>query len=583
MSPFSEKNMDGFIVKFESQIVGYRTHGRKAVEAQKSNSSRPTFILQFIRPVISQCQRVAFSTVASFALVAIALTASARAGEKVAISIDASKPGPEISRNIFGQFAEHLGHGIYDGIWVGPDSKIPNTRGIRNDVVTALRAIKVPDIRWPGGCFADEYHWRNGIGPADKRAVTLNSNWGGVIEPNSFGTDEFMDFLNQIGAQAYVSVNIGSGTPREAAEWLEYMTAAQPTTLEKERAANGHADPYKVAFLGLGNESWDCGGNMTPDYYLSQMKIYSRFVHNFNPAQQGANEMLKIAVGPGGDGPRWTEWTEAVMKAYQQHTWSWDINGLSMHNYTVVNWANKFSSTGFGETEYDQMLKETLNMDGLIAKHSAIMDKYDPDKKVALVVDEWGAWYAPLPGSNPGFLMQQNSMRDAVLAALNLNIFARHADRVRMANIAQMINVLQSMVITDGPKMVVTPTYYVFKMYVPFQDSTFVPVTFDAGTYTHNNITLPRVDAIAAKDKSGKLWLELTNIDPNEAADVEVNIADVTVKSAAGETLTAPKVDSINTFDAPRTVVPKPIAAKAQDGKLTLHVEPKSVTVVSVE
>lgn len=509
---------------------------------------------------------------------------AATAGEKVEISINPSQSGPEISRNIFGQFAEHLGHGIYDGIWVGPDPKIPNTRGIRNDVVTALRALKVPDIRWPGGCFADEYHWRNGIGPTDKRAVTLNPNWGGVIEPNSFGTDEFMDFLHQIGSQAYVSVNIGSGTPREAAEWLEYMTAAQPTTLERERVANGHPAPYKVAFLGLGNESWDCGGNMTPDYYLSQMKIYTHFVRNYNPAQQdGKDQMLKIAVGPGGAGPRWTEWTEAIMKAYQQHTWSWDINGLSMHNYTVINWAHKFASEDFGENEYAQFLKATLEMDDLIKTHSAIMDKYDPDKKVALVVDEWGAWYAPLPGSNPGFLVQQNSLRDAILAALNLNIFARHADRVRMANIAQMINVLQAMILTDGPKMVLTPTYYAFKMYVPFQDSTFVPVTFDAGTYTHGNVTLPRVDAIAARDQAGKLWLEVTNIDPNESAQIEINLAGTAVKSATGETLTAPKVDSINTFDSPNTVVPKPISANRENGKLVLDVQPKSVTVVSIE
>ena len=293
--------------------------------------------------------------------------------------------------------------------------------------------------------------------------------------------------------------------------------------------------------------------------------------------------MLKIAVGPGGDGPRWTEWTETVMKAYQDHSWSWDINGLSMHNYTVVKWPPSYASVGFGETEYSQILKSTLEMDALINKHSAIMDKYDPKKKVALVVDEWGGWYAPLPGSNPGFLVQQNSLRDAILAALNLNIFARHADRVRMANIAQMVNVLQAMILTEGEKMVLTPTYYVFKMYVPFQDATFVPVTFDAGTYTHGDVTLPRVDAIAAKDANGKLWLEVTNLDPNEPVEIEANLSGITAKSAAGETLTAPKVDSVNTFGALATVVPKPFAAKAQGGKLTLKLEPKSVTVVSIE
>jgi alpha-L-arabinofuranosidase len=524
---------------------------------------------------------VSRALLAGLALACVALTAPFAFAQKVELSVDPSKAGAKIDRNIFGQFAEHLGKGVYEGIWVGKDSPIPNTRGIRNDVVAALRALKVPNVRWPGGCFADEYHWRKGVGP--RRPETLNPNWGGVIEPNTFGTHEFMDFLDQIGAEAYLSVNVGSGTPQEAAEWLEYMTAAQPTTLAKERAANGRPAPYRVAFLGIGNESWDCGGNMTPEYYLSQLKIYSRFVRNFNPAQQDTQRMLKVAVGPGGGEPRFTEWTEAVMRAYQNRQWSWDIDGLSLHSYTVVNWDKKFASVGFGEAEYAQILKNTLEMEGLISKHSAIMDRYDPQKKVALVVDEWGAWYAPLPGSNPGFLAQQNSLRDAVLAALNLNVFARHADRVRMANIAQMVNVLQAMILTDKEKMVLTPTYYVFKMYVPFQDAAFVPVTFDTGTYTHGDITLPRVDAVAAKDKAGKLWLEITNLDPNRPAEVEINIAGTAAKSAAGETLTAPKVDSVNTFDAPNTVVPKPFSAQAQAGKLTLKLEPKSVTVVSVE
>jgi len=501
--------------------------------------------------------------------------------QKIQLSVDASRPGAKIDRNLFGQFAEHLGHGIYEGIWVGKDSSIPNTRGIRNDVVTALKAVKVPNVRWPGGCFADEYHWHKGVGP--QRAVTLNPNWGGVTEPNTFGTIEFMDFLNQIGAEAYVSVNVGSGTPQEASEWLEYLTTAQPTTLAKERAADGHPAPYKVAFLGIGNESWDCGGNMSADYYLSQLKIYSRFVRNFNPDQQDKQQMLKIAVGPGGGEPRWVDWAETVMKAYQTHTWSWDINGLSMHSYTVGKWPPSYASTGFGETEYAQMLKYTLDMENLVSKYSAIMDTYDPQKKVALVVDEWGAWYAPSAGTNPGFLVQQNSMRDAVLAALNLNIFARHGERVRMANIAQMINVLQAMIMTDKEKMVLTPTYYVYKLYVPFQDATLVPVTFDAGTYTHGDVTLPRVDAIAAKDSAGKLWMEITNVDPNQAAEIEVNLAGVAAKSASGETLTAAKVDSVNTSDAPNTVAPKAISGKVEGGKVTVKVEPKSVTVISVE
>jgi alpha-N-arabinofuranosidase len=504
-----------------------------------------------------------------------------RATAQAHLSIDASKAGAKIDRNLFGQFAENLGHGLYEGIWVGPDSPIPNTRGIRNDVVTALQALKVPNVRWPGGCFADEYHWRNGIGPAGQRPATINAAWGDVVDTNSFGTHEFMDFLQQIGSKAYVSVNVGSGTPREAADWLEYLTAAQPTALAKERAANGHPDPYKVSLLGIGNESWGCGGNMTPDYYLSQLKIYSHFVRNDNPGQQGANHMLKIAVGPGVDE---TAWTDTIMKAWQGHDWSWNIDGLSLHWYTVPNgWPPSTPSTGFGIDEYAKALKSTLFMEEFLRKQEAVMDKYDPQKKVALAVDEWGAWHAPLPGTNPHFLVQQNSLRDAILAALNLNIFARHADRVRMANIAQMINVLQSMILTDKEKMVLTPTYYVYMMYVPFEDATFLPVAFDAGRYTHGTIDLPRVDALAARDSSGKLWLEITNLDPEKPVDIDAEISGGAVKSAKAETLTASAVDSVNTFAAPETVIPKPIAAKIEGSKLALTVGPKSVTVISLE
>jgi alpha-N-arabinofuranosidase len=506
-----------------------------------------------------------------------------RGGAPIALSVDASKTGPKIDRNLFGQFAEHLGKGVYEGVWVGPDSPIPNTRGIRHDVVAALKALKVPNVRWPGGCFADEYHWRKGIGPLASRPATLNPNWGGVIEPNTFGTHEFLDFIDQIGSEAYLSINVGSGTPQEAAEWLEYLTAAQPTALAKERAANGHPAPYKIAYLGIGNENWDCGGNMSAEYYLRQMTIHSRFVRNFNPAQQKAGaQMLKIAVGPGGDGPRWTEWTETIMKAYKNRQWSWDMDGLSLHNYTVVRFPASYKSVGFDEADYALLLSETLKMEGLIRHHSAIMDAYDPQKRVALVVDEWGAWYAQLPGTTPGFLTQQNSIRDGLIAALNINLFARHADRVRMANIAQMVNVLQAMILTDKEKMVLTPTYHVFRMYVPFQDATFVPVTYEAGAYTHGKITLPRVDAIAAKDASGTLWLSLTNLDPTRPVDIATSLVGMKAGSASGETLTAPAIDSVNTFEAPKTVTPKPISGRIDGGRLTITLEPKSVTVLAV-
>jgi alpha-N-arabinofuranosidase len=500
--------------------------------------------------------------------------ASASGADMISIKVELDRPGPRIDRQLFGQFAEHLGRGVYEGIWVGPDSPIPNIRGIRNDVVAALKELRVPNVRWPGGCFADEYHWRNGLGPLAHRPATLNPNWGGVIEPNTFGTHEFMDFVRQIGAEAYISVNVGSGTPQEAADWLEYMTTDQPTALAKQRAANGRVEPFGISFLGIGNESWGCGGSMTPEHYVSQLKIYARYSRNYN----AAHPMKKIAVGPDGADPGYTE---AVMKAWKERNWSWDIDGLSLHFYTVGKWPPSYVATGFGEADYAALLEQTLRIDELIRTHGAIMDKYDPEKKISLVVDEWGAWLAPTSGTNPGFLEQQNSQRDAIIAALSLNTFARHAERVRMANIAQMINVLQAMILTDKERIVLTPTYHVFRMYRPFQDATFVPVAFDAGTYAHGDIRLPRVDVISAKDKDGKLWVALTNVDPNRAAQIELSARGAS--RVTGETLSAPKIDSVNTFDAPATVVPKPIASKASGGKIVLKLAPHSVTVVAAE
>jgi len=501
-------------------------------------------------------------------------------GAPITIAMDTTHPGPKISRDLFGQFAEHLGHGIYGGIWVGPDSTIPNVRGIRSDVVAALRAIHVPNVRWPGGCFGDNYHWRNGIGPQAQRPATLNPDWGGVIEPNSFGTEEYFDFLNQIGADAFISENIGSGTVSEAADWFEYMTSAQPTTLAKQRTANGHPVPYKVKYLGLGNESWGCGGAMTPEHYVEEMKQYAHYTRNYNPDQQKPDTAMKrIAVGWDSGN---SDYTEAVMQAWKNKVWSWDLEGLSLHGYTVTGgWPPHLPSAGFGEAQYAQTVQATLKMNDWITKQSAIMDKYDPGKKVALFVDEWGDWWAPTPGTNPGFLQQQNTMLDAIVASLNLNIFMRHADRVRGSNIAQMINVLQAMILTDGPKMVLTPTYQVYRMYVPFQDAALVPVSFDGGTYSNGGISVPRIDAVAARDTAGHLWLAATNVDAEKPTTVTAAIA--AAHSAVGQVLTAPAVDSYNSFDRPNAVAPAPYRGRVSGGKVTLDLPPKSIAVVEVQ
>jgi len=542
------------------------------------------------------------------ACIALAGTALAQAQSAVTpatLTVRADQPGAVINRDIFSQFAEHLGEGIYGGVWVGKDSRIPNVRGIRSDVVAALRAIKVPVVRWPGGCFADEYHWRGGIGPAAKRVTTVNTNWGNSVEPNSFGTDEFMDFAGQIGAEAYISVNVGSGTVQEASEWLEYMTAAAPAIAASERAANGHAAPYRVKYLGLGNESWGCGGPFTADEYVTKMKPFAHFVHNQNPEQapppidfsaiikdlmagkgmdnlpRNPNSMMRVAVGPNTQDP---SYTEAVMKAWKERSpIYWNIEGLSLHHYTYGGLPMSEPATGFGEQQYVTMLKQTLAMDSIIALHSAIMDKYDPKKAVGLMVDEWGVWLKATPGTEPLHLRQQNSLRDGIAAALNLNIFARHADRVRMTNIAQMVNVLQSMILTDGSKMVLTPTYHVYRLYVPFQDAQLLPVTFNAGEYVFGPVRLPKVDAIAARARDGKVWLSLSNLDPNNPADVTANVSGVAATAAIGEVLTGERVDSINTFEAPRAVSPQPFSARATGGSLVLHLPPHSVTVVHLQ
>ena len=506
--------------------------------------------------------------------------AAQMAGAPVVVEVAPNADGPTIDPNIFGQFAEHLGTVIYGGVWVGPDSPIPNVRGIRSDVVQALRAIRTPNIRWPGGCFADEYHWRDGIGPASERRHRLNASWGNVIEPNSFGTHEFMDFADQVGAEVFLSVNVGSGTVQEAADWLEYLTADQPTALAQERAANGHPEPYRIKYLGLGNENWACGGAMSPEHYVEKMKQFAIYSRNLNRAQTGENAMQRIAVGwDSGD----EDYTEAVMQAWKDKVWSWDIQGVSLHGYTIPNsWEAKGPSVGFGEDEYAKGIRATLKMEGWITAQTAIMDRYDPEKKLALFVDEWGLWADPMPGSNPSFLQQQNTMRDAVIAALNLNIFMRHADRVRGTNIAQMANVLQAMILTDGPTMVLTPTYHVYEMYVPFQGATLAPSQFDAGVYAFDDIRAPRTDVVAARDREGRLWLSLVNVDPVRPVTLTVRTPD-RPSSAAGRILTAPAVDSHNSFAQPHTVQPAPFAGRVADGALAFDLPAKSIAVVQVQ
>jgi len=488
---------------------------------------------------------------------------------QVAVTVDTSKPGAEIDRHIFGQFAAHLGTGIYGGIWVGEKSAIPNINGYRKDVVEALKAIHVPVVRWPGGCFADLYNWRDGIGPRAKRPTRINVHWGGVTDDNSFGTHEFMNFAELINTDPYVSINVGSLAPYDAAQWVEYMTSDEKASLADERRKNGRAKPWQLKYLGIGNETWGCGGNMNGDTAASVNARYSAFVNA--PA---AMNMVKVASGAtgnvsgNGDAERFTE---AMMKGGGK------LQALSFHYYAMPDNRNdRGAATGFGEDKWKSGLKLALEMEPLVSKVSAVMDKYDPQKKVALYVDEWGTWYDQEPGSHPGFLYQQNSLRDAEVAALTLNIFHRHTDRVKLAAIAQMVNVLQAMILTDGVKMVLTPTYHVFDMYQPFMGAVPYSAKVAGPEYTKG---IAMVDVSAARGKDGKVYLALVNTDPNKPAHIVTNLTG----TAKGRILTGPAMDTHNTFAAPNTIHPAAFSGTSDGGKLAVDLPPKSVAVLAVE
>ncbi|HMN45985.1 MAG TPA: alpha-N-arabinofuranosidase [Povalibacter sp.] len=511
------------------------------------------------------------AAMAMASLVGMQAAAQSAKPVEVAVTIRADQPGVKINRNIYGQFAEHLGYGIYGGVWVGEDSKIPNTRGYRNDVVAALKQLKVPVVRWPGGCFADEYHWRDGIGPRDRRPVKINTIWGGVEEDNSFGTHEFLDFAELIGADAYVAGNVGSGTPQEMSEWVEYITSDTKSTLAEMRRRNGREKPWRLPYFGVGNETWGCGGNMRPEYFADQYRQFQTFIR-----APRDNRPERIASGANVDD---YYWTEVMLSQAARH-----MEAYSLHYYTVPGrWEDKGKSTGFPEDQWASTLKNALRMDELVTKHSAIMDRYDPGKRVGLYVDEWGTWYDPEPGRNPGFLWQQNTLRDAQVAALSLSIFHRHAERVRMTAIAQMVNVLQAMILTEEEKMVLTPTYHVFEMYVPFQDATFLPAEFKSPQYTHGDWSIPAVDVSAAKGTDGRLYVALVNSDPNRGAVLTTKIAGATAGKVSGRVLTANAMDAHNTFDRPNAVKPAEFKAQRKGDQIVANLPPKSVVVLTVE
>ncbi len=504
----------------------------------------------------------------SLAVLAVQPAIAAAASREVTVALDAGVSGPVIDKDVYGQFAEHLGHGIYGGIWVGADSDIPNTRGIRNDVVAALRAIKVPVVRWPGGCFADEYHWRDGIGPRDQRPVKVNTHWGGVEETNAFGTHEFFDLVEQLGADAYVNGNVGSGTVREMAEWVEYMTSDKNSTLANERRKNGREEPWDIAYFGIGNETWGCGGHMRPEYYADLYRQYATFIKT----PPGKFPKL-VASGYHGEHTEWTEVLSSTIPAR-------DMAGISHHYYTLPTgeWEKKGESTGFEEAEWFSTMERASRIDGYIQLNVDVLDRNHGDDDTALYIDEWGTWYDPEPGREPGFLYQQNTLRDALVAAISFNIFHKHARRVQMTNIAQMINVLQAMILTDGPKMVLTPTYHVFGMYKVFQDATSIPLEVTTEAYAMGELNVPAVSASAARGTDGKLYVALINLDPRSGATIRLSLEGIDADRAVGEVLTAEAMDARNTFDMPDVVKPEPFEADPDK----IELPPKSVVVVEL-
>lgn len=504
----------------------------------------------------------------------VLLIQSVGAQQKATVVINADQGTTTINRNIYGQFSEHLGHCIYDGLWVGENSSIPNTNGVRTDVIDALKRIKIPNLRWPGGCFADEYHWMDGIGPREKRAKMINTHWGGLVEDNSFGTHEFLNMCEAIGTEPYICGNLGSGTVEEMSKWVEYMTSDGESPMSSLRKQNGREKPWKVKYFGVGNESWGCGGNMTAEGYAENYRRYATYVRDY-----GNNRLYKIAGGPNGDD---YHWTETLMKNIPQ----WMMSGISLHNYTIGgNWSDKGNATGFSEDDYFRVLENGNKMDELLTKHSAIMDVTDPAKRIGIVVDEWGAWYNVEKGTNPGFLYQQNTLRDALLAGSILNIFHKHADRVRMANIAQMVNVLQSIILTEKEKILLTPTYYVFEMYKVHQDATLLPLKLTSAEYSRMGRKLKSISSSASIDKDGVIHITLINIDP--ANDIELSCEVRGTKTSTisnGQIITAKEVGSFNTFDNPSQVTLQSFKnASYKNGVLSMKLPAKSLVTIELK
>ena len=465
--------------------------------------------------------------------------------------IDTAKKGARIAPEIYGHFSEHLGRCIYEGIFVGEDSDIPNVNGMRCDVVEALREIRIPVLRWPGGCFADEYHWKDGIGPRENRKKMINTHWGGVVEDNSFGTHEYFELCRQLGCKTYVNGNVGSGTVREMSEWVEYMTFDGVSPMADLRKKNGHEEPWKVDYFGVGNENWGCGGNMRPSYYGDLYRRYQTYVRDYHQGEH----IFKVCCGANVDD---YDWTRGVLETCFDHADGKAhgfMDGLSLHYYVHPGgWDNKGSATDFDLDTWYTTMGKAFYMEELVSRHGQIMDKFDPEKKIGMIVDEWGGWYDVEPGTNPGFLYQQNTVRDALIAGITLNIFNNHADRVKMANLAQIVNVLQAVLLTEGGQMVKTPTYHVFHQYQYHQGADLLSSSMQGeGQIRAGEWTMPAVTCSASMDGDGMITITLAALSAEDKAEVEIGLTEGAWSVAEATAVTGP-VGAYNSFDAPDMV-----------------------------
>jgi alpha-N-arabinofuranosidase len=518
-------------------------------------------------------RRLALVAVGLVGLIGLGPARSA-AGAEPELVIDAhpEPAGPVISREIYGQFVEHVGRGVYDGVFVGRDAGIPHLRGIRRDVVEALRRIRVPVVRWPGGCFADQYHWRDGVGPRDERPSALNSAWGQVTESNRFGTHEFLDLCEQVGAEAYLAANVGSGSVRELQEWVEYLTHDGDGRMALLRRANGREAPWRVRFFGIGNEPWGCGGHMRPEHYADVFRRFQTFVHGLS-----GNEVEKIAAGASAEDYNWTE--VLMREAFPL------MSGLSLHYYVVPgDWQHKGSATEFDEAEWFDVMRKAARADQVIGLHASIMDRHDPERRVALVVDEWGTWYDVEPGTPPSFLYQQNTLRDALVAGVLLNTFNRQAARVRMANLAQMVNVLQALLLTDDRMLVLTPTYHVFDMYQVHQDAELLPVDLRGPDYWFGDERIPALDASASRDGAGRIHVSLCNMDPRRPVRLRGVVQGSRVRRVHGRVLTAASMAEHNTFAEPHRLEAAALeSVETMEDDFVVTLPAKSVVVLELE